>query len=273
MKNKIIDKIKLLNIYDSELWIKEAEFGFTQVSRYCKNIDTQSNVLEIGCGSGILLSMLTNKFNSFTFDGIEPLYDGYKSLSELNKIINDTDVKIKHVAYEAYKTNKKYDLIYCINVFEHVDDWRHFLITVSGWLNKNGKILILAPNYSFPYESHFNIPILINKLITYNVFKTLIDKHEKKYNNKGLWDSLNFVKKTEVNNFIKKKSYLTLIDDTSIIDIMINRAINDNEFRSRQKFLSLIAVIIKKTGALKILKLFSGMLPYMKLEISKHNNI
>ena len=160
MKNEIINKIKSLNVYDSELWIKEAEFGFTQVSRYCKNINTPSNVLEIGCGSGILLSMMTNKFNSFTFDGIEPLYDGYKSVSELNKIINDTGVKIENVAYEAYKTKKKYDLIYCINVFEHVDDWRHFLTTVSGWLNKNGKILILAPNYSFPYESHFNICLL-----------------------------------------------------------------------------------------------------------------
>ena len=53
--------------------------------------------------------------------------------------------------------------IFCVNVFEHVDDWRHFLDWASKNLNENGQFIVLCPNYGIPYESHFKIPIIFNK--------------------------------------------------------------------------------------------------------------
>ena len=59
MQNKIIDKIRALNIHNSEMWINsetwinEAEFGFSCLTEYCKQISKSGKVLEVGCGTGI----------------------------------------------------------------------------------------------------------------------------------------------------------------------------------------------------------------------------
>lgn len=249
------------------MWIDEAKFGFSCINEYCKNISTNGKVLEIGCGSGILLSMISQNFDGLMIEGIEPFGSVFSPLSELNKVVKDSDISIKHVGYEQFNPKKKYDLIYCVNVFEHVDSWRKFLVTVSKWLNNDGKIVILSPNYGFPYESHFGIPVIVNKSLTFSLFKKFIVKYEKDSGIKGLWDTLNFVKKREVVDFIKSKPSLILLDDISIIDFMIKRIAYDESFKKRHKLMRLIALVVQKIGLLKILKLFPMIIPYMKFEI------
>ena len=269
MKKKIINRIKSPYLDNSEVWINEAKFGFSCLQNYCKNTRSNGKVLEVGCGSGLLLAMLTQEFDDLIFEGIEPLGSGFPSLSKLNQNIKDTNIKIKNIQYEKFNTKIKYDLIYCINVFEHVNDWRHFLLIISKWLTKDGKFVILAPNYGFPYESHFGIPIIANKSLTFSIFKKLIIRQEKNTNTEGLWNSLNFVKKRDVMNFFKTNSYCWIFDDVAIIDIMISRLIKDKEFRKRQKLIATISFFVQKIGLIKILKLFPMILPYMKLEIGR----
>jgi len=59
---------------------------------------------------------------------------------------------------------------------------------------------------------------------------------------------------------------MTLLDDVSIIDIIVKRLTKDKEFRKRQK---LISLFVQKNGLLKIFKLFPILLPYIKLEICR----
>ena len=272
MQNKIIDKIRASNIHNSEMWINEAEFGFSCLTEYCKKISKSGKVLEVGCGTAILLAMLDQKFDNLSFVGIEPFASGWDSLpeySEINTIIKNNNISIKNVCFEKFNTKTKYDLIYCVNVFEHLNSWRNFLLTATKWLSKKGKIVILCPNYGFPYESHFNIPLIINKSFTYSIFKKSIIKKEKDMKIEGTWKSLNFVKKTEVIHFIKSNPSLELFDDISITDIIIKRFMNDKEFGKRQMLMGVIAVFIQKIGLLKILKLFPTILPYMKLEVRR----
>ena len=42
------------------------------------------------------------------------------------------------------------------------------------------------------YEPHFVIPLIINKSITFRIFKNKINNHEKNTNEIGLWKGLNF---------------------------------------------------------------------------------
>ena len=64
-------------------------------------------------------------------------------------------------------------------------------------LTPSGKLIILCPNYGFPFESHFSIPIIFNKKLTALIFKKRIEIFEKINACEGLWDSLNFVKKVK----------------------------------------------------------------------------
>ena len=267
-----IEKIRSLNIRDSEIWINEALFGFNHIKEFCKNLDTSNSVLEIGSGSGILLNLLSENFDDINFEGIEPFGEGFCSLTSLNSLSRENGVSIKNIGYEDLSTNYKYDLIFCINVFEHLNNWRNFLNKMSSLLKKNGKLIVLCPNYGFPYESHFRIPVLLNKKITYYFFKKFIRRFENKNDCRGLWESLNFVKKRDVIDYLKDSIYgknLEMKDNLSILDFMVNRITSDREFRKRQKVIGTIAIALKGIGILNILKLFPNFIPYMKLEFSR----
>jgi 2-polyprenyl-3-methyl-5-hydroxy-6-metoxy-1,4-benzoquinol methylase len=269
LKSKILDNIRCLEIKDSSVWINEAIFGYENIYKYCDNLKAGNKVLEIGCGSGILLSLLVENFKNLHFEGIEPFNDGFSSLEILNTIIKDTGISIENKSYEEFKTNSKYNLIFCVNVFEHLEDWPNFLIRVKNLLENNGKLIILCPNYGFPYESHFRIPIIFNKKTTQYIFRNYIRNFEKLNNFDGLWKSLNFIKKKDVMNFVNKNIYLNnlkLKDDLNIIDFMILRILKDKEFRKRQIFVGIFALVMYKLGIIKFLKFFPNLIPYMKLE-------
>ena len=270
--SNFIEKIRSLNIRDSEIWINEALFGFNHIKEFCKNLDTNNSVLEIGSGSGILLNLLSENFDDINFEGIEPFGEGFSSLTSLNSLSRENGVSIKNIGYEDLSTNYKYDLIFCINVFEHLNNWRNFLKKMSSLLKKNGKLIVLCPNYGFPYESHFRIPVLLNKKITYYFFKKFIRRFENKNDCSGLWESLNFVKKRDVIDYLKDSIYsknLAMKDNLSILDFMVNRITSDREFRKRQRIIGTIAIALRGIGILNILKLFPNFIPYMKLEFSR----
>lgn len=265
----IISDISEMDIPESDLWIAEAKFGYSYIKDYCLNLENDSTVLEVGCGSGILLSMLASEFKNLDFEGLEPFGDGFSSLATLNKIVKNTGVDILGESYESFSTNKRFDLIFCVNVFEHLKDWRQFLCWASELLSKNGKLVVLCPNYSFPYESHFGIPIIYNKNITYRIFQQSIAHRELSQNVEGLWKSLNFVKKSDVLKFIDSKvkdTKLKVIDDTNIFNDMVERLTTDIEFQKRQRLVGRMAIFLQRIGALKLLNFFPGYLPYMKLE-------
>lgn len=154
-------------------------------------------------------------------------------IKNFNSKIKKQETNVETKSYEEYQPKTKFNLIYLVNVFEHLYDWKHFLYWAQKNLKKGGHCIILCPNYNFPYESHFGIPLIINKKITYKIFKNYINKFEQKNNCLGLWKSLNFIKKTEIKKYCQQnKSFLklNLIDDLNILDIMLERVFSDKHF-------------------------------------------
>ena len=194
-------------------------------------------------------------------------------LEGINSIVKNYGVSIYNISYEEFKTKSRYDLIFCINVFEHLDDWKYLLDKSYKLLKKNGKLIILCPNYVFPFEINFSIPIIINKSLTFKLFKNYIKKFEKNNNFIGLWKSLNFVSKSKIKKHLEsyeKVNKYKITDDKSIIDFMINRLITDSEFQRRHKIIGKASLLLKKLHLIKIFKFFSNYLPYMKLILKKN---
>lgn len=175
-----------------DVWINEADFGYTHIHPYLKALTPGAKVLEVGAGFGILLTAIQKDFPHLKITGLEPFRDGFLFPETYRKIAQNPD--IQEYGYEDFKVPDTFDLIFLINVFEHLPDWFDFLKFVKAHLSENGVCVILCPNYGFPYESHFRLPIIINKDITYKIFKNRIQKFEKENNRQGLWKSLNFVK-------------------------------------------------------------------------------
>tara|TARA_B110000467_G_C18266357_1_gene449519 strand:- start:23 stop:529 length:507 start_codon:yes stop_codon:yes gene_type:complete len=161
-KYEILRVLNDSSFENSALWVAEAEFGFSYLTEKIDSFAGTAKILEVGCGTGILLSMLAEEFSQHELNGIEPFGDGHSLFKDLNSAVRKTGVNLKIESYEDHKSETKYDLIYCVNVFEHVDDWRHFLNWAADNLNEGGVFFVLCPNYGFPYEPHFKIPIIFS---------------------------------------------------------------------------------------------------------------
>ena len=161
--------------------LADVVFGFSEVSDFLKKRNV-SSVLEIGSGTGILLNELKENFPDIQFSGIDPNVSGFHNLKTIISKLNEDgyNIKVESTGVEKYSSDKKFDLIFSINVFEHVEDQIQYLLKTHELLNKNGLNVILCPNYDFPYEPHFVIPIIINKKITKFIFNSKIKNFEKK---------------------------------------------------------------------------------------------
>lgn len=263
MKDFIKD-IRNANLRDSETWIQEAKFGLRELDEHLLCLEQESNILEIGCGSGILLGLISQNHPSHQLSGIEPFQGGFEYLKDISKILEGT-VKIYPISYEEYKPSKKFELIYLVNVFEYLDDFKDFINTVSSWLAPNGKLIILGSNFSFPFEFHFRVPIIVNKKYTYKIFKSIIQRRENEYGT--TWSDLNFISKNKLLEFLKKNSFVKHEDDIEINFRLIDRLSKDKEFAKRQKIIGYFARFISLFGLLKIIRLFRNYLPYMKIII------
>lgn len=255
----------------SQIWISEAENALKYIEPQM-NLPPESRVLEVGSGACILLGHLANSHKSIKFTGIEPIGPGFESIRKFVMAIqNQSKIELFNGGYEEFDSTELFDLIYLVNVFEHLSNWQDFLKFAKKNLKPNGKCVILCPNYGLPYESHYGIPIIFNKNITFKIFKGFIRKFDKQYDCEGLWNSLNFVKYRDV-KYASRDLGLNITFDPEVSFDFITRLDEDKEFQQRQGYIGKLARVFKQIGILKLLKhrVFWNIHPYMHLIVSKN---
>jgi SAM-dependent methyltransferase len=254
-------------------YIEEAEFGLRRILPVLQSLPNKARVLEVGSGPCILLAEINQRFPNLMLQGIEPMGDGFAFFNDFinNVQFRKSKISLHQGSYETFPDNGKWDTIFLINVFEHIVDWRDFLSFANNSLAKNGRLIILCPNYGFPYESHFHLPIIFNKSLTKMLFRKKIEYFERNNNNAGLYQSLNFVSLRQVRRAAKEMG-LNLSVNTEIINEMVDRLDKDPFFQKRQNILAIPAQILKKAGLLKYLlknKFLQNYLPYMQITLSQ----
>ncbi len=265
----IADELRLAlePFQNSQTILNEAEFGYRNIRDHLMQCGPDARILEIGSGPCVLLSQLRIDFPHLDVTGVEPIGPGFDNFdSTLNQLMQSYGFKLQKTGYEEFTDPGPFDLIFLINVFEHLPDWRDFLEFVSGRLKTDGKCIILCPNYGFPYESHFSLPIILNKKLTYAVFKKSIERHEDSSNGHGLWKSLNFVKWSEVKRHARRVGF-DITFKTSIVREMIERLQHDKAFAERQTKVALLASLASKTGLVRLIewRALRRFSPYMHL--------
>lgn len=252
----------------------EANFGWREIRSFLECSPKPERVLEVGCGTGLLLSQLSQKFGDISFTGVEPIGSGFSQFENTLKDVQENNKNITFIRkrIEDVTSDKKYDLIYSINVLEHLDDWQKAIDICVSMLRANGCLVILCPNYWVPYESHFSLPIIGTKSATHKVFSRRIAAMEREFGAQGLWDSLNFVTAPQIQEFCTQKGY-NIKFDREIMARMLNRLDDDIEFKKRQSGLAKLAGLANRLGAGSVFR----MLPprcsaYMKFVIQKQNH-
>lgn len=212
---------------------KKKTLTFDTISK--KFLKKNINILEVGCGSGILLKHLHQKykFKKKHLNGLEPSKEIFKTLKS-NKIF-----KVQNIFLNELDDKKKYDLIIMDNVFEHFEYPKKSLIKISKILSSDGLIYISIPDSEI-IKNLNNDPF--NHTCNYNLdnIKVLLNNHNFKIMkfNKNL-DQINLIAKRNSNRLLKFKNNKNFIKNlkTKIKKIKIGIKNLNNKIKKIRKLI------------------------------------
>lgn len=206
-KENLGTKFTGLELKSFDVYYEESLFGLTLIARDIAALDKNSTILEFGSGIGLIASHLANL--GFKVTSLEPSEQGFGMMSRLQKVVelhysnNLSTASHLNLKIEDYSSNSKFDYIFAINVLEHVENEELAIASSKALLNVNGKLRLINPNYAFPYEPHFNIPIIFGKKFTHILFWSKIQEFPI-YDSLGTWSSLNWVSTWKIARIAKK---------------------------------------------------------------------
>jgi 2-polyprenyl-3-methyl-5-hydroxy-6-metoxy-1,4-benzoquinol methylase len=174
-----------------QLWLDAVKSEVTTGLNLLRNETLEGKrLLEVGAGSG-LLSILLHK-EGFDVTALDPAIAGFEPLGRLAGAMRRWfhAESLPFLAMAAAQLDPQqhghFDLIFSVNVLEHIPDLETAFRAIASVLSRSGKMVHTCPNYMVPYEPHYRIPLVpvFPRLTAF--FKAALRQDE-------LWRSLNFV--------------------------------------------------------------------------------
>ncbi len=261
---------------NSASFIRSARYGYNSIDPYIAELKEGSTILEVGGGACILSAQLSKKYPKLNFYTIEPHAEGFKGFDGISHFLSkryNLNVHFGDFRTFSAPNNQKFDLIFSIDVLEHLPNYEHFIKWCKGQLRNSGKLVTVYPNYGFPFDYHFRVPIFLNKRITGFIFQDKIKRVEAINDCKGLWDSLNFVKVKELKALLQKLDF-SVCQSTYAFDYMLDCINSDRSFQERNGVLVRMAKFAFDIGVLKIFrkKMFQNWIPFAITEAINRNS-
>ncbi len=98
-------------------------------------------ILDAGCGLGIQTNFLKKKFPGAEIDA----FDCDKSKLQFSKQVNSRKINFFVADMNNLSLKKKYDLVICIDVLEHLSNWNRAISNLGKVLSPEGKIYLHIP--------------------------------------------------------------------------------------------------------------------------------
>jgi len=122
-------------------------------------LDNDQNILELGCGWGSSILHYSDKFPESKFTGVTnsqsqkdfidlKLYD--KKITNVNIIKSDINI---------FTSKFKYDRIFSIEMFEHMNNWSKLINNISEWMADDSRLFVhyfCHKNYFYKFSKNNN---------------------------------------------------------------------------------------------------------------------
>ena len=212
-----------LNYYENAK--ADAVHCYHKIKKFLKK---DKDILEIGGGIHLLTSYLNQEYK---ITSIEPGRFTAFTDEIRGQILRKKQLNIHTTTLEEFKTDKKFDFIFSMNVLEHTKNiTEHLNCCINLLKDKDSIIFIQCPNYTFPFEPHFYeffLPFFPKFSFEKIKKKKLIKKFGiEKYNN--IFENLNF--NCTYKN-IKNKNFK--IEFFNPIKDIFDRILIDEKFKER----------------------------------------
>ena len=184
-------------MFEIEGRIQKAKKVINVVSDFTGGMDDK-NLLDIGCSTGIMTKYYSKYFKEI--DGIDIDEEGIAFAKENNSSKNIT---YTITPIEEFKSEKKYDVITCSHIYEHVPDSKKLFEKIYSLLKPGGICYFAAGNRYQIYEPHYGLYFLsyFPKKIS-NIYLKLTKKGDYYYENHlSLFKLKNLVNKLKVHDY------------------------------------------------------------------------
>ncbi|VAW55450.1 hypothetical protein MNBD_GAMMA05-2481 [hydrothermal vent metagenome] len=137
---------RFFDIQNKHWWfLTRKNIVLAMISRYLA-ISNEPKILDIGCGSGVMLSALDTIGETY---GMDMSDDAIK----FSKVAFSGEVKNGYLPDNVPYQEKFFDLIIALDVIEHIDRDVDSLKTIHSLLATGGKVIITVPAYMFLWSS------------------------------------------------------------------------------------------------------------------------
>lgn len=250
---------QLLPLFD--IMAGEAKFGREWLATDLARLPSGAAILEVGGGIFLLSCQLARE--GFAVAAIEPVGEGFGEFQQLAAIILElarAEGNVPTIApcmAEDFTSDIRFDLAFSVNVMEHIDRPDIAIQRVTGVLKPGASYRFICPNYLFPYEPHFGIPIFISKRLTEKFCRKKIYSHAMP-DAAGVWKSLNWITVPKVRRFAALDDGVVLSFQRATLVWMLERVVNDKGFAARRA--RWMVMLIRGAVALNLHRL-AGLIP------------
>ena len=230
-----------------ETMASEATFAREWLDGDLARLSKGAAILEIGGGVFLLSCQLAAE--GFAVTAIEPTGVGFSEFKQLGAIVLELATHKPAIAackVEDFISETTFDFAFSLNVMEHVELPDEAISRVSAVLKPGAIHRFLCANYLFPYETHFNMPTVFSKQLTWRLMRHRIEGNTTLGDPMGIWKSLNWITVPKVRRCAAKDATLGLTFNRSTMVWMLERVLKDKEFAARRSpwMVSLIRAIV-----------------------------
>lgn len=159
---------EMIKLQEKHWWFVARRDVIQSFIKLQMNESSTSKVLEIGCGVGGNVNLLSQLGNYLGIDMYKPAID---YCSEKFPQFNFQCTRVEDIPQEF--SSNKFDSIYILDVLEHIDDQKAILKSTQNYLTQNGKILLTVPAFEVLWSPHDDFVHHVRRYTKNGLKKTL----------------------------------------------------------------------------------------------------
>ena len=236
-----------------DMLVNEARFGLGRILPALRSLDVaQPDVLEVGGGSCILSTYLASTGLNVTV--VEPLGPEFEFFADVQSRVLDfaktrgIRLNVLRISGEELEAHAQFHFAFTLNALEHTRDPCRILDNMYESLRPGGRALAGCPNYTVPFEPHFNVLLITrSKRLNGWLYRSRIRRDP------GLWEGLTFVRQSDLRRHLARAGVAFAFNRESLRD-SVARVLDDPIFEGRMpRVVRALAAGLRRSGLLQAL--------------------
>ena len=236
-------------------------------------LDPGAEILEVG--GGILALTVQLASEGFVVTSVEPIGEGFSDISFIMNIYSKVasqeglNYTLIDLPIENCIFSRRFDLVFSINVMEHIRDPYAVILQISKVLKRDARFRFVCPNYDFPYEPHFGKWIFSrNEKAFYLREERAKSSNIASCETQGLYRSLNFISFRKIKQHSNANGIKLEANPRAFYNLL-ERVVGDKKLSARHGILTSIVKLIYKLKLNGLANLVPvAFQPVMDIEVS-----